>query len=95
VPQTAVGYSNAVPGFDDPTVLLRGGSRDGETTTVAPEVTRLYAVSEAPGMLDVYEATGATVHVPGNDVTATVFEWVTQEPAQGVAPEALHMHPGH
>ncbi|MGI8681602.1 MAG: hypothetical protein ACR2JO_05625 [Mycobacteriales bacterium] len=84
-----------MPGMDDPTVLLRGGSRDGETTTLSPAVTRLYAVSDAPGMLDVYEATEQRVNVPGNDVTATVFEWVTQEPADGVAPEALHMHPGH
>lgn len=83
-----------MPGFDDPTVLLRGGSRDGETTTVAPEVTRLYAVSDAPGMLDVYEATDTRVHVSGNDVTATVFDWVGQESAAGMAPEALHMHPG-
>ena len=82
-----------MPGLDDPTVLLRGGSRDGQTTTVAPEVTRLYAVSDAPGMLDVYEATDTTVRVPGNDVSATVFEWVTQEPADGVAPQALHMPP--
>ncbi len=82
-----------MPGLDDPTVLLRGGSRDGETTTVSPEVTRLYAVSDAPGMLDVYEATGTTVNVPGNDVTATVFEWMAHEPADNVAPEALHMPP--
>lgn len=84
-----------MPGLDDPTVLLRGGSRDGETTTVAPEVTRLYAVSDAPGLLDVYEATETRVHVPGNDVTATVFQWVTQEAADGVAAQAFHMHPGH
>lgn len=72
-------------------VLLRGGARDGDTTTVAAEVTRLLAPSEAPGLLDVYETTDHTRHVRGNEEPAVVFEFVGQESAEGVAPEALHM----
>jgi hypothetical protein len=41
-------------GDGDPTFVLRGGGRDGEVTTVLAEVTRLYAVSDAPGLVDVY-----------------------------------------
>ncbi len=78
-------------GLTDPTVLLRGGSHDGESTTVAPEVTRLLTPSEAPGLLDVYEATGETMALRGNDVDAVVFQFVSQQPADGVTPELLHM----
>ena len=73
------------------TVLLRGGSRDGESTEVADEVSRLFAPSEAPGLLDIYEATEATERIRGNEEAAIVFEWVGQEPTEGVAPEAIHM----
>lgn len=76
------------------TVLLRGGSRDGDSTEVADEVSRLFAPSDAPGLLDVYEATETTAHIRGNDAEAIVFEWVGQEPTEGVAPEAIHMPPG-
>ncbi|MDQ6649567.1 MAG: hypothetical protein M3Z02_05555 [Actinomycetota bacterium] len=77
--------------LDETTVLLRGGPRDGQSTTVESEVTRLLAASEAPGMLDVYEQTDETAQIPGNDVDAVVFEYVGPEPAGDIAPEALHM----
>lgn len=57
-------------------------------------VRRLIAASEAPGLLDVYEADGRTEHVPGNDDDALVFVLVDQEPADGVAPELQHA-PAH
>lgn len=63
------------------TVRLTGGTRDGETTEVAEDVTRLVAASAAPGLLDVYEESGED----------GVFELVDQESAEGIAPEALHM----
>jgi hypothetical protein len=75
------------------TVLLRGGSRDGESTEVAEEVSRLFAPSDAPGLLDVYEATDRTAPVRGNEGEAIVFLWVGREPTEGVAPEAIHMPP--
>jgi len=78
----------------DELVVLRGGSRDGESTTVPLGVRRLIAASEAPGLLDVYEADGRTEHVPGNDDDALVFVLVDQEPADGVAPELQHA-PAH
>lgn len=77
------------------TVLLRGGSRDGNSTEVADEVSRLFAPSDAPGLLDVYEATEITAPIRGNEQEAIVFEWVGQESTEGVAPEAIHMPPGH
>ena len=40
------------------TVVLVGGSRDGESTVVDDDVRRLLAHSDAPGLLDVYEPTG-------------------------------------
>ena len=76
------------------TVVLRGGSRDGDSTEVAEEVSRLYTPSDAPGLVDVYEATEATVGLRGNEEEALVFSWVGQEGADGVAPEAIHMPPG-
>lgn len=65
--------------------MLVGGSRDGESTHVAEGVRRLLAASDAPGMLDVYEADGSVDHCD-----QLVFTHVGQEPADGVAPEALH-----
>jgi len=75
------------------TVTLHGGSRDGDSTEVADEVTRLLAPSDAPGLLDVYEATDNTEELRGNEEAAIVFQWVGQEPADGVAPEAISMPP--
>ena len=72
-------------------VVLVGGSRDGESTTVDPEVHRILAASDAPGLLDVYEETAQTQHVAGNSEPAIVFEFRGQESAEGIAPEALHM----
>lgn len=71
-------------------VLLRGGSRDGESTRVHDGVRRLLAPSDAPGLLDVYEANGQTEHVPGNDQDALVLVHVGQQSAEGVAPDLLH-----
>jgi hypothetical protein len=74
-------------------VVLRGGTGDGESTTVAPEVTRLYAVSRAVGLLDVYEATGEHTDLRGNEEPALVFAYTGVESAAGVAPEAMHLPP--
>jgi hypothetical protein len=76
-------------------VVLRGGSRDGESTTVDDEVERLLAASDAPGMVDVYEATDETAPVRGNDEPAIVFVFSAQEPIGDLAPEMLHMPPRH
>lgn len=73
------------------TVVLRGGSRDGESTTVDDAVTRLLAASEAPGMLDIYEPTGHRHSLPGNQEPALVFAFVGQEAIGDMAPEAIHM----
>lgn len=75
-------------------VVLRGGSRDGESTYVPEGVRRLLAVSEAPGLLDVYEADGTTQHVPGNNAEALVLVHAGQQSAEGVAPELMHA-PAH
>lgn len=77
-----------------PLVLLRGGSRDGESTTVDEHVERLLAASEAPGMIDVYETSDEVAHVAGNDEAAIVFHFVGQEPL----PEddhGIHLHMRH
>lgn len=72
-------------------VLLRGGSRDGESTTVDEHVGRLYAASEAPGMVDIYEATDETATVRGNDEDALVYQFVDQEPVTETTATHLHM----
>lgn len=73
------------------TVVLSGGTRDGESTVVDADVTRLLSPSAAPGLLDVYEATGERRPLRGNDDAAQVFEFSGQQPSVGWAPEALHM----
>lgn len=73
------------------TVVLEGGSRAGESTVVDEEVVRLYAASEAPGLLDVYESTDERRPLEGNTDPAIVFTFVGQESAEGIAPEAIHM----
>jgi hypothetical protein len=78
-------------GDGDPTFLLRGGGRDGEVTTVIEGLTRLYAVSDAPGLLDVYELTDETVEHPESDGPVGVFDFVGQETSEGIAPELQHM----
>lgn len=74
----------------DELVVLRGGSRDGESTTVAEGVRRVLAASVAPGLLDVYEADGTTERVAGNDADALVLTHVGQEPVGDTASEMLH-----
>lgn len=71
--------------------MLRGGSRDGETTSVDDDVSRLLAASEAPGLLDVYERTAEPARAAGNEEVAVVFAFVGNEAADQVAPEAIHM----
>ncbi len=78
----------------DDLVVLRGGSRDGDSTTVEGGVRRLLAASDAPGMLDVYEATEETAPVRGNSQPAVVFQYVGQEAAGDTAPEMLHSPTG-
>ena len=74
----------------DELVVLRGGVRDGESTTVQEGVRRLLAASDAPGMVEVYEANGETGRVKGNNDDALVFVHVGQEPAGDLAPELQH-----
>ena len=74
----------------DELVVLRGGVRDGESTTVQEGVRRLLAASDAPGMVEIYEANGETGRVKGNNDDALVFVHVGQEPAGDLAPELQH-----
>jgi hypothetical protein len=71
--------------------VLSGGSRDGESTVLDAAVDRLYAASDAPGLLDVYESTGEQRHLAGNTEPANVFAYAGQASAEGIAPEAIHM----
>jgi hypothetical protein len=71
-------------------VVLRGGSRDGESTSVDAGVRRILAASDAPGLVDVYEANGETQDLPGNDEAAFVFVHAGQEPTDGVHPDQIH-----
>ncbi|HET7531145.1 MAG TPA: hypothetical protein VFJ98_09330 [Mycobacteriales bacterium] len=82
-----------------PMIVLRGGSRDGESTDVDEQVERLLAASDAPGMIDVYEATEQVQHLRGNDEPAIVYAFVGQEPISDTSATHLHMPhtpgPGH
>ena len=78
----------------DDLVVLRGGSRDGNSTTVDEGVRRLLTASDAPGLLDVYEANGETEELRGNPGPALVFAHVGQEAAGDTAPEMLHSPTG-
>jgi hypothetical protein len=71
--------------------VLTGGSRDGESTVLDDHVDRLYAASDAPGLLDVYESTGETKPLAGNTEPATVFAFAGRVSAEGIEPEAIHM----
>ena len=71
-------------------VVLRGGCRDGESTTVGEGVRRLLAAGDAPGLLEVYEANGETEPLRGSEGNALVFVHAGQEPAGDTAPELLH-----
>ena len=72
-------------------MLLRGGSRDGESTTVDRHVDRLYAASDAPGMVDIYEATEELAHLRGNDDPAIIYRFADQEPITETTAAHLHM----
>jgi hypothetical protein len=74
-----------------PLVVLRGGSRDGESTNVDEHVERLLAASAAPGLIDVYEATDELQHLPGNEEPAIVYAFVGQEPLTEHEGTQLHM----
>jgi len=73
------------------TVILDGGSRDGDSTVVDDHVRRVLAASDAPGLLDVYEPTGNQRRLAGNEDPAEVFAFVGQEPYGEVGPESIHM----
>ena len=74
------------------TAVLVGGSRDGEQTPVAEGVRVVVAASAAPGLLDLYEASGDRVQVRGDSGQhGEVFRFAGQVPADGVAPDALHL----
>jgi hypothetical protein len=74
-----------------PLVLLRGGSRDGESTTVDESIERLLAASHAPGLIDIYDRTDELSHIPGNDEDALVYLFTGQQPATEVPIANLHM----
>jgi hypothetical protein len=74
-----------------PLVVLRGGSRDGESTNVDEHVERLLAASQAPGLIDVYEATEEVQHLAGNDEPALVYAFVGQESLTEHEGTRLHM----
>lgn len=74
-------------------VVLRGGVRDGESTSVQDGVRRLIATSDAPGLVEVYEANGETAPVDGNPDDALVFIHVGQEAAGDPATELHHTPP--
>jgi hypothetical protein len=82
-----------------PMIVLRGGSRDGESTDVDEHVERLLAASDAPGMIDIYEATDETEQIRGNDEPAIVYTFVGQEPISDMSATHVHMPhtpgPGH
>src|SRR3954464_2945459 len=63
-----------------PLVVLRGGSRDGESTNVDGHVERRPPASEAPGVVDVDGGAESTAHLAGNDEPALVYNFVGQEP---------------
>ena len=73
------------------TAVLRGGSRDGETTRIDEGVTRLRAASAAPGLLDVYEASDEHVELDARQGEAVVYVFVEHESAGEMTPELLNM----
>ena len=76
-------------------IVLRGGSRDGDSTTVAEGVERLLTPSDAPGLLDVYEPADELVHLRGNEEPAEVWVFAGQESIERVTTEHGHPLPGH
>lgn len=87
-------------GVDATVARLRGGSRDGEVVTVAHGVEVLRAVSEAPGLLDLYrllpgESEPAPSGVERHGEQILVFGYDGSEPVGDTAPELLHMPGGN
>ena len=76
---------------DDGLALLQGGSRDGESTRVAAHVSRLLAISAAPGMVDVYTRTEESAPVRGSSSPGVLFVFTGQEVASDLAPEMVHL----
>lgn len=68
----------------DEMVVLRGGVRSGESTRVESGVRRLLAASDAPGLVEIYEANGETETLDGGD--ALVFVHLGQEAASAPGP---------
>lgn len=75
----------------DRIVVLRGGVRDGQSLTVAPEVTRVIVASDAPGLVDIYEDTGEQTHLRGNERPAFVYDFVGQEAITDEHAQVLRM----
>lgn len=73
------------------TALLRGGSRDGETTVVSEDLQRILAASQAPGLIEAYDATDELAPVDGDSEPAAVYEFSEQLPFGDLAPELIHM----
>lgn len=74
-------------------VVFRGGSRDGETTVLAEGVRRVFATSDAPGLVDVYEETDETTDLPDKGESAVVYTFAGQEPAPMVTTaDSIHLH---
>jgi hypothetical protein len=79
-------------GLNDAIAVLDGGSRDGESTTVSPGITRIIAPSDAPGLVDIYEETDETRRLPGNETPAIVYRFAGQEAAPDrITAESMHM----
>lgn len=76
-------------------IVLRGGSHDGNSTTVAEGVRRLLTPSDAPGLLDVYEPIEELTHLRGNEEPAEVWEFAGQDSIERVTTEHGHPLPGH
>lgn len=77
-------------GINDALAVLRGGAREGETTTVSDGITRIVAPSDAPGLVDIYELTDEVQDVDGSG-EATVYRFVAQEPAPTkITAESMH-----
>lgn len=70
--------------------VLRGGPHDGESSRVDRSTRRLFSRSEAPGLVEVYEANGQSESLPGNDQPASVFVHIGQQNAEGINPDTLH-----
>jgi hypothetical protein len=48
-------------------------------------------MSDAPGLVDIYELSDEIVEHPGAEAAVGVFDFVGQETSEGLAPELQHM----